>query len=290
MARGLDHIVHAVHDLDQACRLYQRLGFSVGARNRHPPSWGTENHIVQLPGFFIELLAIADPSGIVPHGPKWFSFGAFNRDFLDEREGLSMLVLESADAQADAAEFRADGVGDFEVFDFERAARRPDGVTVKVAFSLAFARDDGAPEIGFFSCQQHHPENFWNPEFQQHRNSAAGVAAAVLVADNPADHHVFIASFVGERALMATSAGIRIRTPRGEIQIMDPAAFSTHFGVEPPSVAAGARLAALKLTVGDFGAAVATLKEGNVKASVRMGRIIVPELAGMTMIFEPNPS
>jgi hypothetical protein len=71
---------------------------------------------------------------------------------------------------------------------------------------------------------------------------------------------------------------------------MDPAAFSTHFGVEPPSVAAGARLAALKLTVSDFGAAVATLKEGNVKASVRMGRIIVPELAGMTMIFEPNPS
>ena len=56
MARGLDHLVHAVRDLDAAGELYGRLGFTVGARNRHP--WGTHNRIVQLPGFFIELLAI----------------------------------------------------------------------------------------------------------------------------------------------------------------------------------------------------------------------------------------
>jgi len=36
MARGLDHIVHAVRDLDAAADLYRRLGFTVGARNRHP--------------------------------------------------------------------------------------------------------------------------------------------------------------------------------------------------------------------------------------------------------------
>ena len=34
MARGLDHIVHAVHDLDAAGEAYARLGFTVGARNR----------------------------------------------------------------------------------------------------------------------------------------------------------------------------------------------------------------------------------------------------------------
>ena len=31
----------------------------MGARNRHP--WGTHNHIVQLPGFFVELLTVAEP-------------------------------------------------------------------------------------------------------------------------------------------------------------------------------------------------------------------------------------
>src|SRR6201999_1888529 len=59
MSRGLDHIVHAVRDLDAAADLYRRLGFTVGVRNRHP--WGTHNHIVQIPGFFIELLTLAEP-------------------------------------------------------------------------------------------------------------------------------------------------------------------------------------------------------------------------------------
>ena len=85
-----------------------------------------------------------------------------------------MLVLEGKGAAADAAAFRAAGIGDFDVFDFEREGKRPDGATVKVAFSLAFAQDRRAPDTGFFTCQQHYPENFWNPAFQQHRERRDG--------------------------------------------------------------------------------------------------------------------
>jgi len=35
MPHGLDHIVHAVRDLDAAAEFYSSAGFSVGARNRH---------------------------------------------------------------------------------------------------------------------------------------------------------------------------------------------------------------------------------------------------------------
>ena len=79
MPRGLDHIVHAVRDLDAAAELYRRLGFTVGARNRHP--WGTHNHLVQLPGFFVELLTVAEPEKL---GTDGFSilFGRFNQSFL----------------------------------------------------------------------------------------------------------------------------------------------------------------------------------------------------------------
>ena len=96
MARGLDHIVHAVRDLDAAADLYRRLGFTVGARNRHP--WGTHNHIVQLPGFFIELLTLAEPERV---GTDGFStmFAAYNRDFVARGEGFSLLILESKDAR-----------------------------------------------------------------------------------------------------------------------------------------------------------------------------------------------
>ena len=58
MGGGIDHIVHAVRELDAAAELYRRMGFTVGARNRH--FWGTHNYIVQLPGTFIELLTLAE--------------------------------------------------------------------------------------------------------------------------------------------------------------------------------------------------------------------------------------
>ena len=171
MPRGLDHVVHAVGDLEGAAGLYRRLGFTVGARNRH--SWGTHNHVVQLPGFFIELLTVAEPEKL---GTDGFSnlFGRFNQSFIGNQDGLSLLLLATDDAATDAAALQSAGIAASEVLKFEREGKRPDGATVKVAFSLAFARDAGAPGVGFAVCQQHFPENFWNPAFQQHANTASG--------------------------------------------------------------------------------------------------------------------
>ncbi len=284
MPRGLDHIVHAVRDLDAAAGLYRRLGFTVGARNRH--SWGTHNHLVQLPGCFVELLTVAEPEKL---GSDSFSamFGRFNQSFLAHQEGLSMLLLESDDAAADAAAFQSAGIGASEAMKFEREGRRPDGSTVKVAFSLSFARDDKAPDIGFATCQQHFPENFWNPAFQQHPNTATGIAGVVLVADNPTDHHIFLSAFTGVRDLHATSSGVTASTPRGDVKVMDPAAFRSHFGTEPPDISKGARLAAMQFRVRDRTALMTALSSGGIASSFCMGStIVVPETAmGATLAF-----
>jgi catechol 2,3-dioxygenase-like lactoylglutathione lyase family enzyme len=285
MARGLDHIVHAVRDLDAAAELYRRLGFTVGAHNRH--AWGTHNRIIQLPGFFIELLTVAEPDRL---GSDGFSalFGTFNRVFLKQQEGLSLLIHESRDAAADAAEFRAAMIGVADAMHFERAGTRSDGSPVKVGFSLAFARDAGAPEISFATCQQHFPENFWDPAFQQHANTTSGIAGVVLVAENPSDHHNFLSAFSGVRDLSATSSGITASTPRGDIRVMDPAAFRSHFRTEPPDISKGARLAALQFRVRDQAALVAALQAGGIEFASQMGQLIVPpDIAmGATILFE----
>jgi Glyoxalase-like domain len=276
-----------VHDLDAAGARYAQLGFTVGARNRHP--WGTHNRIVQCPGVFIELLTVGEPQLIPPGGPRTFSFGAFTRDALARGEGLSMLALEGKDAAADAQAFRTAGIGDFEVFDFAREAKRPDGTTVKVAFSLVFAADTSAPDTSYFTCQQHHPENFWNPAFQAHPNSVTTIAGVVLVAENPADHHVFLKAFSGSSDLRSTSSGITIETPRGEIQVMDPSAYQAHFGVAPPDVSRGARLAALRFALRDMDALRSALATGDVAAATHMGKLVVPPRTafGATLAFEP---
>jgi len=282
---GLDHVVHAVRDLEGAAGLYRRLGFTVGGRNRH--SWGTHNHVVQLPGFFIELLTVAEPEKL---GSDGFSnlFGRFNQSFLANQDGLSLLLLETDDAAMDAAAFQSAGIGASEVLKFEREAKRPDGATVKVAFSLAFARDGGAPGVGFAVCQQHFPENFWSPAFQQHPNTASGIAGAVLVAENPTDHHIFLSAFTGVRDLHATSSGVSAETPRGDIKVMDPAAFYSHFGTEPPDISRGARLAALQFRLRDRSALRAALESGGIAFSTRMdSTVVAPQTAmGATLMFE----
>jgi catechol 2,3-dioxygenase-like lactoylglutathione lyase family enzyme len=289
MARGLDHIVHAVRDLDAAAEFYRRLGFKVGARNTHPRDWGTQNHVVQLPGTYVELLALGDTAEMAPHGPRFFSFGAFNRDFLTREQGLSMLVLEGRGAP-DAAQFRAAGISDFDLYEFEREGRRPDGSAVKLAFALAFASNPLAPETGFFSILHRHPEHFWNPAFQNHPNTATAVAGAVLVADNPSDHRNFLEAFAGPRGLVSTSSGISIRTPRGEIQMMKPGVFRDRFGTEPPTTERGARLAAIRFAVRDLDAATEQVKTAATISSSRMGYIALgsDNAMGATLVFERN--
>ena len=108
MKRGIDHLVLCVNDLELSTAFYRQLGFTTTPRARHP--WGTDNCLIQLAGSFIELLTVSSPALISAAGPKTFSFGAFNQDFLAHREGMSMLVFESKDAETDREEFMARGL------------------------------------------------------------------------------------------------------------------------------------------------------------------------------------
>jgi hypothetical protein len=288
MPHGLDHIVHAIRDLDAAGEFYRRAGFTVGARNRHP--WGTHNRIVQFPGVFIELLNVGEPELITASAPGLFSFGGFARDFLAHDEGLAMLVLEGRGAAADAEAFRTAGIGDFKVFDFEREAKRPDGSTVKVAFSLVFAADPEAPDTGYFTCEQHYPQNFWNPAFQRHPNGAAGIAGVIMVSEHPDDHRHFLGAFSGISEVTSSAGGISIRTERGDIQVMNPSAYRAYAGTEPPNLTRGARFAAMRVTTGNKAETISALNKGGVAFVERNGNIVVPPdvALGATLLFETS--
>lgn len=284
--RGLDHVVHAVRNLDAAADFYVRAGFQVGGRNRHP--WGTHNRIIQFPGFFIELLEVAEPEKIVPPAPEQFSFGAFNRDFLNTHEGLSMVLLASSDARADARLFDQAGIGGYEVFDFEREGAGPDGAPVKVAFSLAFARDERSPHAGFAVCQHHFPQNFWNASRQVHPNGTTGVGGVVMVADNPTDHHIFLSAFTGVRLLHSNSIGVTLHTPHGDLEIMEVVSFRDQFGMTKTIVGEGAELCGLRLEVRDLARLEVQLRENGIAHLRRVGRVVIaPEAAfGAALIFE----
>nr|HEV8011415.1 VOC family protein [Bradyrhizobium sp.] len=286
MPNGLDHIVHAVRDLDAAAEFYSSMGFTVGVRNRHP--WGTHNRIVQLRNCYIEILEVAEPEKIAPHGAHSFSFGAFNRDFLASQEGFSMLILNSSSAVDDARSFEAAGIGGLKVFDFARDGAKPDGTPVKLAFSLAFARDPASPNVRFAVCQHHFPENFWDPAFQAHANGARTVPGAALVADNPTDHHIFLKAFTGVSDLHSSSIGIKARTGNGDVDIMERTAFRDQFGVSLDIRDEGMTLNAMRFAVSDIAEVEALHRRNGIASQRHVGRLVAPpHLAhGATLIFE----
>lgn len=289
MRRGLDHVVHLVRDLDAAGEIYDLLGFTVGARNRHP--WGTENRIIQTPGFFIELLQIVEPDKIPAAQGEAFSFGAFNQDFLARMgEGLSMLVLEGSDATHEKAAFDADGFGGFDIFDFARKARRPDGQEVDVGFRLAFARDPASPDFGAFACTQLNPENFWSPDLQRHSNQVTGVAGVVLVADAPAEHQAFLETFSGCQVQRALDAWYVAQTPRGSIDVMSRELFTERYGVPAPG-GAGLRLAAVRFSTPGAPELRRSLAARRMVEETIEGIVVVPPRAalGATLVFELTP-
>jgi len=285
--RGLDHLVLAVKDLEAAAAAYARLGFTVTPRAQHP--WGTANHLVQLGGSFLEILGIDRPERIRPAEPGGFSFGAFNRDFLARREGFSMLVLDSRDADADIADFARRGLPTFPRFDFERVARRPDGSERKVAFSLAFTRIGAGEEAGFFTCAQHYPENFWTPDFQRHANTAADIAAVTLVAPDPMALQSRLAAFAGSDRVRVTGHGIAVETARGSIEAVTPHGARLLYGVNSdPAGGEEPRFAGFRIAVADPSAAERAVSLGGLPAEPIGGRLVVPSgtLFGTALAFE----
>ena len=269
--RGIDHLVLCARDLARARERYRALGFTTTPPAIHP--FGTGNSLVQLQGNFLELIAVVEPENIAPHQAGKFGFGGHVRHFLGRREGVSMLVFESQDAVADQAEFAAkEGVETYAPLHFQRQAKQPDGSSVTVAFSLAFATSPALPEVVFFTCQQHAPRYFWKPEYQTHANGARMVAEVIMVAPSPGDLVGFFGQLQTPDTVNLDGDTLRMATARGHLSVVTPGAFERRFGAPPGS--ASPHFAAYRITVDAIEKTTAVL-DGNDMAYRRMQDCLV---------------
>lgn len=285
--RGLDHVVWDARDLEAARAQFARLGFTMTPSAKHP--FGTGNSLAQFDRSFIELLSVVEPENIQPFRPGFFSFPSFNQEFLRTREGLSMIVLSSNDARADNERWAEEGLETFEVFDFARKARLPDGEEVEVAFSLAFALDPALPGLAFFVCQQHAPQHFWKPDYQVHKNGASSMSSITIVGETPAMSEAFFRRFLYDGTLEVEADRLIAQTEAGSIEVITPQAVAQRFSPDClPQGLQGPYVAALTLAVPDLAVTEVTLKDAGQKAYVETGRITLPAagLFGCALVFE----
>ncbi len=98
--RGIDHMVIAVKDLQQAAADYRKLGFTVEPGGRHPG--GTENAAVALESHeYLELLTVYDANG---SGARDFV------SFLSKQEGALAVGLDTSSADLTATHLRGAGL------------------------------------------------------------------------------------------------------------------------------------------------------------------------------------
>lgn len=287
MPGGIDHIVPVAHDLDKLAEFYRGLGFKVGARNRH--DWGTLNHIVQFDGCFIELLTTEPGFKRPPLDEPIAQFTEPLANYLDRKEGIAMCVLEAHDAAADQAHFTDQAIAGPSPFFFERKGKRPDGSDVHVSFSLAFARMSGFGNGGFFVCQQHNPDAFWSPDFQDHPNGAKGIAGVAFVAEDVAHATDFFTRYSGQAAQRCDADHARIQTARGWIDILSPAAAVDRYGGDQlASPAPEDGFAALHIACDDVGALAKFAEASGTPSRQSAGRCVIAanRAFGTTLVFE----
>lgn len=284
-ARALDHLVLPVTDLSTARARLTRLGFTVAADARHP--FGTENACMFFAdGIYVEPLAIGsrDEAETARRAGNQFVARDLAFRFRNGEEGLSAIVMATADADADHNAFRAAGFSAGDQLSFSRVMKFPDGTEIEPSFKLSFAADLRSPDFFAFACERVNMPPADRSPLERHDNGVIGVARVVLSEQEPSTFADYLRTVTSGEAREG-GGGFSVSVANASIDVVDPAMLQNTLGV-PRSSERGLRGEAVVFRVGDL-AATARLLAGNGVKHVRSsgGMILVPREPGQGTLF-----
>lgn len=165
MITGIDHIVFAVQDMDDAIKTYRNLGFTVVEGGRHPT--GSYNALMGFQdGSYVEILAFYEES--LKH-PWW--------DLLHKRGGgLIDFCMQTDDIRADHQQLRNQGVEMSDIVDLSRA--RPDGYQLEWINNKTYGKYQGVIP---FIIEDKTPREERLPKDNVHDNGVTGIDTITLI-------------------------------------------------------------------------------------------------------------
>lgn len=119
----------------------------------------------------------------------------------------------------------------------------------------------------------------------RHPNGAIGLRAVVALADGPSDHAEYLSALIGQREMVATSAGLEIRLDGGtSLDVLSAPAFAYRFGAAPQAI--GFRIAGLVFAVKDSAETEAALRANGLAPRHQAGRLLAETIEGVAVAFE----
>ena len=219
----LDHVSHFVPDLEAAGALLEQLGFAVtpdSAQVTQAGPAGTSNRCVMLRDGYLEFLT---PTMDTPNAARM-------RKSMRRYRGVHLVCFGTPAAEEEHARLARHGFAPQPLVHLERKVE--DGK--KVRFSVVRAAPGRMPEGRVQYVQHLVPEAIWRPRHLRHRNGVLGLAAAYVVASDPARAAARWARFMGglprrEGRLVA------LPTDRGKVLIGTRAQMKALLGTAPRS-------------------------------------------------------
>jgi hypothetical protein len=233
---GIDHPLIVVKDIATMRARYEALGFTMTPIGKHP--WGTSTSLAMFNRCLLELMSVYD-EGLIDLSPTGdFRFGRTIRDHLAEREGVSLLALNSDDAVGDARRAEARGIVCQGGIEFGRDVVLPDGTADRTATTLKILYDAALPRLSNFICQQHRPDLIYVPKWLDHPNGTTGICRVTIMADAVDQPRVRqrLAGLYGSEALLPHANGFVARTGNGKFVVTDRASIIATYGKLPKSL------------------------------------------------------
>lgn len=283
--RPLDHLVIPVTDLRTARSRLGGLGFTVAADARHP--FGTENACVFLADkTYLEPLAVGsrDDAEAARRAGNQFVARDDAFRFRNGEEGLSAIVMETPDADADHAAFRGLGLSGGDQLSFSREMKFPDGTAITASFKLSFAADLRAPDFFAFACERVNMPPADRSALERHANGVTGIAKVVLSEAEPAEFADYLRAVTGGSVSAQANGRVGCATANVPIEILDPAVLRGEFGVSRSSER-GLRGEAVVFKVDDLAATERLLAANGIKHMRSSGMVVVPREPGQGTLF-----
>jgi hypothetical protein len=219
----LDHVSHFVPSLDAAGALLAQLGFvvtPVSAQVTQEGPAGTSNRCVMLNAGYLEFLA---PTADTPNAQRM-------RASMRRYRGVHLVCFGTPAAEEEHARLARHGFAPQPLVRLERKVEHGS----KVRFSVVRAAPGKMPEGRVQYVQHLVPEAIWRARHLRHRNGVVALAAAYVVASDPARAAARWARFMGGIP-RRDGKFVSLETERGKVLIGTRARLKSLLGAAPRS-------------------------------------------------------
>lgn len=258
----IDHaVINVDGELDQALRLFRRMGFQLSERGHH--SMGSSNHLAVFEENYLELL------GYEPARQQE------SRGLWNVSPGLAGLVWKTGDAQDIWQHLRQCQLDGEPPTHFTRPVTLPDGSMTEAGFCISRIRAS-ALDYGFsFFCEHQTPQAVWQPEWQEHPNGVQSLSGFVIASPQPEQTLELYRRIFNTEAFADDQGGYIFGAGKCSLRIITHYQASQEFALPPVREDSPAKMVALCFQVASLDSLKECFQRGDIQWQGRDNHLLV---------------